>query len=87
MSVLKDPAWVDYECDGNKDILAAKQALFFRSTFLPSLASALSSDRCAADHAAFANRLEERLKKRLLEHPAALDSLVQTVVLVKQSAA
>jgi SAM dependent carboxyl methyltransferase len=82
-SVLKDPVWTDYERHGNKEILAGKHALFFRSTFLPSLAEALSPDRSHAERCAFANRLEHGLRERLASHPVPLNSFAQTIVLAK----
>ena len=45
MCKLPDAAWTDYEQDANKEALATKQALFFRSVFMPSLASALDRIR------------------------------------------
>src|ERR1700733_12821716 len=40
-NALPDAAWTDYQQDGNQEGLATKHALFFRSVFVPSLASAL----------------------------------------------
>jgi hypothetical protein len=45
MSLLPDVAWNNYESDGNKEALAARHALFFRSVCMPSLASALTRVR------------------------------------------
>ena len=42
MSEVADSAWDQYERDGDKDALLDKQALFFRSVFVPSLACALN---------------------------------------------
>lgn len=83
---LTDPAWADYERDGNKEVLAAKHALFFRSIFMPSLASALESVRSgdAETLRIFADRLESGLKQRLASQPQALHSLVQAIVLAKR---
>src|SRR5580700_3786417 len=39
---LADSAWGEYERDGNKQALATKHALFFRSIFVPSLALGLT---------------------------------------------
>jgi len=82
-SVLSDSAWTDYERDGDSKALAAKHALFFRSVFMPSLASALTRVRSgdAEALAAFGNRLEDGLKRRLAEQPAAMHSFVHTIVL------
>jgi hypothetical protein len=87
MSVLTDVAWTDYERDGNKDALATKHALFFRSGFMPSLAGALTRVRAGNSMALknFGDRLEHGLKRRVAREPAAMHSFVQTIVLAKQS--
>ncbi|HEY7306894.1 MAG TPA: hypothetical protein VH601_22400 [Bryobacteraceae bacterium] len=85
MSVLKDPAWAEYERQRDAETLARKHALFFRSTFVPSLASALAPGRCRAEQQLFADRLEAGLRKRLANHPAPVHSFVQTLVLAKQN--
>lgn len=84
MFVLKDSAWADYERHGNKETFAERHALFFRSAFLPSLATALDPGRSPSEYSVFAERLEMGLRQRLANHPAALDSFVQTLVLAKQ---
>jgi hypothetical protein len=86
MFALQDTAWTAYEHDGNKQALAAKQALFFRSVFTPSLGSALDRVRSGDSEALriFGDRLESGLKRHLSSQPAAMHSLVQTVVLAKQ---
>ena len=83
-SVLSDSAWTDYDRDGDSKALAAKHALFFRSVFMPSLASALTRVR-NDDEAltAFGDRLEDGLKRRLAKQPAAMHSFVHTIVLAK----
>jgi hypothetical protein len=85
MSTLADGAWTDYERDGNKEALATKQALFFRSVFMPSLASALERVRSGDAEALriFGDHLEAGLKRRLASQPAAMHSFVQTIVLAK----
>ena len=87
-SVLSDSAWTDYERDGDSKALAAKHALFFRSVFMPSLASALTRVRTGDADAltAFGDELEDGLKRRLVKQPAAMHSFVHTIVLAKQSA-
>ena len=87
MSRLPDAAWNDYERDGNKDGLATKHALFFRSVFMPSLASALTLVRAGDAEALriFGDQLEVGLKRRLASQPAAMHSLVQTIVLAKRA--
>jgi hypothetical protein len=84
-SALPDAAWIEYQNSGDKEALARKRALFFRSTFMPSLASALTRVRDGDREAltAFADRLESGLKERLLSHPAPAGLLVQTIVLAK----
>jgi hypothetical protein len=79
-----DDAWKDFERNGDKEALAKKHASFFRSTFVPSLASALERRRDGATVHAFSDRLEDGLKQRLTQKPAALELFVQTIVLAKQ---
>jgi SAM dependent carboxyl methyltransferase len=78
---LPDAAWTDYQLDGNVESLGSRHAAFFRAIFVPSLASAISD---AATRLAFANRMEQKLKRRLCERPAPIHSFVQTMVLAKQ---
>jgi hypothetical protein len=87
MSALPDAAWNDYARDRNKEALATKHALFFRSVFMPSLASALTRVRAGDAEALriFGDRLEAGLKRRLANQPAAMHSLVQTIVLAKRA--
>jgi len=86
-SVLEDAAWADFQRDGDTDSLAAKHALFFRSIFVPSLATALGRAGDAEARCAFSDQLEKRLRLRLVRQPAALRSFVETIVLVKHSSA
>jgi hypothetical protein len=82
---LTDAAWTEYQNAGDKEVLASKRALFFRSTFMPSLASALKrvrdGDREAI--AAFADRLESGLTRRLINNPAPANILTQIITLAK----
>jgi hypothetical protein len=82
---LPDAAWADYEQDGNKDAFATKHARFFRSVFMPSLASALDRVRAGEAEAlrVFADDLETRLTRRLASHPRPMHSLVHAIVLAK----
>jgi hypothetical protein len=48
--------------------LARKRALFFRATYVPSLLSALAPSRGAEEREAFADRLQEGLWQRLVNH-------------------
>lgn len=86
MSELAEPAWTEYQRDGDKEALAAKHTLFFRSIFVPSLASALVRVRAgdAAAAGTFGDQVEQRLKRRLASQPAATRSFVQTIVLAKE---
>lgn len=81
LSGLADAAWIDFERNGDIDILSTRQTRFFRSIFAPSLASAIADE---GKRNAFPHRLEEKLKRRLADRPAPLHSFVQTIVLAKQ---
>jgi hypothetical protein len=87
LSAFEDAAWADYKRDGDKEALATKHARFFRSVFIPSLASALRQASDAEVCRTFGDQFENRLKRRLLRQPAVLRSFVSTIVLVKQSSA
>jgi SAM dependent carboxyl methyltransferase len=81
LSVLPDAAWADYLKEANREVLANRHARFFRSIFVPSLASSI------ADHGrrtVFPDRLEEKLQRHLKDQPVPLHSFVQTIVLAKQ---
>ena len=82
---LPDAAWPDYERHGNSEALATKHALFFRSVFMPSLASALTLVRAGDSEVlhAFADRLQKRMIRRMASEPAPINSFVQTIVLAK----
>ena len=82
---LPDAAWTEYRNAGDKEALASKRALFFRSTFMPSLASALrrGPDGNREAIAAFADRLEIGLTRRLINNPAPANLLIQTITLAK----
>jgi hypothetical protein len=81
LSEVPDAAWADYQQDGNKDVLATRQAQFFRSVFAPSLASIIADE---GRRNVFPDKLEEKLKRRLADRPVPLHSYVQTIVLAKQ---
>jgi hypothetical protein len=82
LSMLPDVAWADYEQDADREVLATRHARFFRSVFVPSLASAIADE---GKRNVFPDRLEVKLKRRLAEGPVPLHSFVQTIVLAKQS--
>jgi hypothetical protein len=67
--------------------LATKPALFFRSIFMPSLASALDRVRSGDAEALrlFGDRLEAGLRERVASQPAAMHSFAQTIVFAKRT--
>jgi hypothetical protein len=83
VSLLVDAAWADYEQHRNREVLAAQHAMFFRATFMPSLATALTDPGDAERRQAFACHLEEGLKRLLANQPAPVHSYVTTIVLSK----
>jgi hypothetical protein len=83
LSVLPDAAWEDYERDANKEALATRHARFFRSVFAPSLAAMIAVE---GKRNVFPDRLEEKLKRRLADHPVPFHTYVQTMVLAKHGA-
>ncbi len=84
---VADSAWADYERDGNNKALATKNARFFRSVLVPSLALALREAHDAGQRRIFADRFEDGLKRRLADQPEPLHSFVQTMVLAKRDSA
>jgi hypothetical protein len=85
--MLPDVAWADFERDGDKDALAAKHALFFRTVFAPTLAGALERNDDATRRLAFFDRLESGLRRRLADEPQPIQSRVEIIVLAKSDAA
>ena len=81
---LADALWGDYERDRNNEALATRQALFFRSIFVPSLALSLNQAYDAEQRRIFADRFEHGLKRRLATQPAPLHSFVQALVIAKR---
>ena len=77
--LLPNPAWLDYERDGDAEALARTQAAFFRAVFTPSLAAALDS----IQQSDFADQLQERIGRRLTADPMPANTAVQTIVLAK----
>jgi hypothetical protein len=86
---LPDPAWTDYEQDGDREALGIKQARFFRVIAIPSLASARTRAGAGdtAAFQAFADRLETGLRHRLAAQPRPLRGPVETIVLAKRATA
>ena len=87
MFTLPDAAWNDYERDGNQQAFATKHVLFFRSIFVPSLASALDRVRTGDANALrmFGDQVEVRLKRRIASQPKAMHSFTQAIILAKQT--
>jgi long-chain acyl-CoA synthetase len=77
-----DPTWDAYEQDGDKEAMAAKRAKIFRATFAPSLACGLTDP---AVRGAFADHLENALKRRLTNTIIPLKAFLQIMALAKQS--
>jgi hypothetical protein len=80
---LPDAAWADYQRDGNVDALARKHALFFRTIFAPTLAGALDRNRDSERIRDFSDRIEVGLKRRLVNRPEPINTLVETIVVAK----
>jgi hypothetical protein len=79
----KDAAWSDYERDGNLEVLVDKHASFYRSTFVPTLAVSLRRAHDEDARRKFSDRLQYGLRQRLMDAPEPMNSLVETIVLVK----
>jgi hypothetical protein len=80
-SRLEDRAWIRYREDGDAPALAAKRAGFFRATFGPALASALSGDDIARRD--FCDRLEAGIRRRVTDQPAEIVNRVAILSLAK----
>jgi SAM dependent carboxyl methyltransferase len=80
---VPDVAWGDFERDQDARTLAKKHAMFFRSIFTPTLATAVDAVRAGAAEAytAFADRLTQGLERRVRAKPAHMHSLVHTLVI------
>jgi hypothetical protein len=65
---------------------ALHRAGFFRAAFDPTYASALDKNRSAADRAAFSDRLEQGLVRRVASNPAEMRLVAGVVVLAKSCA-
>jgi SAM dependent carboxyl methyltransferase len=83
-SLGPDTAWTDYERDRDAAALARKRAQFFRVVFLPSLSQGLAPNRSAGERQAFADLLEDGVRRRLSRAPARLDHLVGMLALAKK---
>jgi hypothetical protein len=86
-NILPDAAWADFERDGDKEALATKHALFFRTIFAPTLAGALKRGADPKRRLAFLAQLESGLRRRLADRPQPIHSRVVTLVLAKSDEA
>lgn len=84
---VPDVAWEEYERDGDVEALSAKRALFLRAVFAPSLAGALNTKTSenGSRAAAFADKLEQRLKRRIASHTAPMNTPVQVMQFAKKN--
>ena len=80
-----DAAWVAYQQDGDEVALAKSHARFFRSTFMPSLASALPGDGNEKVLTEFGDGLETALQQRMTNRPMALDLVAEVIIVAKES--
>lgn len=78
---LRDDAWEDFERDGNLKQLIERHVGFFRSIFVPSLATVF---RETGKRQLFADEFARNLSRRLGETPAPYHSFTQIIVLAKQ---
>jgi SAM dependent carboxyl methyltransferase len=82
LSNLPDAAWTEYERDANAELLASRHAGFFRSIFVPSLASVFAD---SGKKQVFADAMEQKLVQSMVGEPAPFHSFVQTMVVAKKS--
>ena len=82
---VPDPAWVEFQRDGDAAAFASKRAGFFRAVFVPSLSQALAPTRDARELLIFADRLEEGVRCRIASNPASLENMVGIITLHKQA--
>jgi hypothetical protein len=83
---VPDTAWIAFVQDNDAESLARKRALFFRVIFVPSLSQALLPTRSPKERTAFADRLEEGMRRRVVDNPASLENMVGIIALNKQGA-
>jgi salicylate 1-O-methyltransferase len=78
-----DDAWAAYQQDGKAETLAVARALSLRATIAPTLATELTCLPGDERYRTFMNQFAGRLTRRVATHPAPLDALVATILLVK----
>jgi hypothetical protein len=82
---VPDPAWIEFQRDGDAAAFASKRAGFFRAVFVPSMSQALAPTRDAEERQVFADRLEEGVRRRIASNPASLENMVGMITLHKQA--
>jgi hypothetical protein len=80
---LPEAAWAAYQKHGDARLLAAQRAGFFRSVFMPTLATALDPSRTAKDRSAFADALEAALARSLAVEPFEIPGTAATMVVAR----
>jgi hypothetical protein len=82
---LPDTAWAAYRANGDAHGLAHQQASFFRAAFVPSLASALTTNNDDNGEVIlrFADSFRDRLVRHVAGHPAPYDTCVEICVFAK----
>jgi hypothetical protein len=82
---VPDPAWIEFQRDGDTGALGGKRAAFFRAVFVPSMSQALAPTRDAERRRIFGDRLEEGVRRRIASNPASLENMVGMITLHKQA--
>jgi SAM dependent carboxyl methyltransferase len=82
---VPDPAWIEFQRDGDAAAFARKRAGFFRAVFVPSMSQALASTHNVEERQIFADRLEEGVRRRIAGSPASLENMVGMITLHKQA--
>jgi SAM dependent carboxyl methyltransferase len=82
---VPDPAWIEFQRDGDAAAFASKRAGFFRAVFVPSMSQALAPTRDTEERQIFADRLEEGVGRRIASNPASLENMVGMITLHKQA--
>ena len=82
---VPDPAWIEFQRDGDAAAFASKRAGFFRAVFVPSMSQALALTRDVEERQIFADRLEDGVRRRIASNPASLENMVGIITLHKQA--
>ena len=77
---VPEAAWAAYQQHGDAQLLANQRAGFFRSVFMPTLATALDPVRSQSDRSAFADALEATLARRLAIEPVEIPGRLPPMV-------